>query len=63
MARTLSEIQNAIIADFQAQPELAGANSNSNRAIWRLFTYVQASSILLLEQLMDIFKSDIEYQI
>ena len=63
MARTLSEIQNAIITDFQAQPELAAANSNSNRAIWRLFTYVQAAAILVLEQLMDVFKTDIETEI
>ena len=60
MSRTLQQIQNSIITSFQAEPELAAANSNSNRAIWRLFTYVQAAAILVFEQLMDVFKSDTE---
>ena len=57
MSRTVEQIQQSIITDFQAQPELAQANSTSTRAIWRLFTFVQASAILLLEQIIDIFKS------
>lgn len=63
MARSLSEIQNSLISSFQAQPELAAANSTSRRAIWRLFTYVQAAGILVLEQIMDVFKAQIETQI
>ena len=63
MSRTLSEIQNSIITSFQAEPELAAANSTSNRALWRLFTYVQAAAILIFEQLMDVFKSDVELAI
>lgn len=60
MARSVDEIQAAIIADVQATPELAAASSTSKRAIWRLWTFVVAVAINLLEQLMDIFKSDVE---
>lgn len=55
MARSVDEIQAGIIANVQGQPELAGASSTSKRAIWRLWTYVVAVAINLLEQLMDIF--------
>jgi hypothetical protein len=55
MARTIEQIQASIISEIQATPELAEANSTSRRAIWRLFAYVQASAILLLEQIIDVF--------
>ena len=55
MARTIEQIQKSIIEQIQATPELAEANSTSRRAIWRLFAYVQASAILLLEQIIDVF--------
>ena len=60
MARSINEIQAAIIATVQAQPELAAANSTSKRAIWRLWTFVVAVAINLLEQLQDIFQTEIE---
>lgn len=60
MARSVSEIQNSIITDVQSTPELAGASSTSKRAIWRLWTYVVAVAINLLEQLMDIYQANIE---
>ena len=60
MARSVSEIQNSIITDVQNTPELAGASSTSKRAIWRLWTYVVAVAINLLEQLMDIYQANIE---
>jgi len=60
MARSVSEIQNSIITDVQNTPELAGASSTSKRAIWRLWTYIVAVAINLLEQLMDIYQSEIE---
>jgi hypothetical protein len=60
MARTIDEIQQAIIADVQGQPELAQATSTSKRAIWRLWTYVVAVAINLLEQLMDVFRAETE---
>jgi hypothetical protein len=65
MARTIEQIQAAIIADVAAQPDLSYVdNSNvthsitentSKRAIWRVWTWIQASAILILEQLIDIF--------
>ena len=61
MARTIEQIQANIIADVQAQPELSGTQTNnSRRAIWRLFTFVQASAILILEQIIDVFKAENE---
>jgi len=63
MARTIEQIQAGIIADIQATPELAEANSTSRRAIWRLFSYVQASAILLLEQIIDVFTTENDVKI
>jgi len=63
MARTIEQIQAGIIADIQATPELAEANSTSRRAIWRLFTFVQASAILLLEQFIDVFIAENDVKI
>jgi hypothetical protein len=63
MARTIEQIQAGIITDIQATPELAEANSTSRRAIWRLFAYVQASAILLLEQIIDVFKAENDLKI
>lgn len=63
MARTIEQIQAGIISDIQATPELAEANSTSRRAIWRLFAYVQASAILLLEQIIDVFKAENDLKI
>jgi len=63
MARTIEQIQASIITDIQATPELAQANSTSKRAIWRLFAYVQASAILLLEQIIDVFTTENDIKI
>lgn len=60
MARTIEQIQASIIANIQETPELAQANSTSTRAIWRLFSYVIAVAILLLEQIIDVFKAENE---
>jgi len=62
MARTIEQIQASIVADVQLTPEFSGL-SNSNRAIWRLFSYVVAVTILLLEQIIDIFRADNEIKI
>jgi hypothetical protein len=63
MARSIEQIQSSIIKDIQATPELAEANSTSNRAIWRLFAFVQASAILLLEQIIDVFETENDIKI
>lgn len=61
MARSIEQIQANIILDVQAQPELSGTlTNNSRRAIWRLITFVQASAILLLEQIIDVFRAENE---
>lgn len=61
MARSIEQIQANIILDVQAQPELSGTlTNNSRRAIWRLFTFVQASAILILEQIIDVFRAENE---
>lgn len=62
MARTIEQIQTSIISNIQATPEFSGL-SNSNRAIWRLFAYVVAVAIMLLEQIIDVFKADNELKI
>ncbi len=60
MARTIDEIQASMIADVQSDSTLSGLTSTSKRAIWRLWTYVFAVAVNLLEQLMDVFKTDNE---
>jgi hypothetical protein len=61
MARTVNEIQQAIITDVSNTSELAPLTANSSkRAIWRLWTYITAVAINLLEQLIDIFKTETE---
>jgi hypothetical protein len=64
MARTIEEIQAGIIADAQAQDELTTVTSNtSKRAVWRLWTFVVAAAILLVEQLIDLFTAETEAKI
>lgn len=61
MARSVNEIQQAIITDVANTPELSTLASNtSRRAIWRLWTFIVATSISILEQLIDVFKSTTE---
>lgn len=60
MARTINQIQAQLIANVQADPQLSQLTSTSRRAIWRLWTYVIAVSINILEQLMDIFTANTE---
>lgn len=64
MARDQEQIQQGIILDVQAQPELAEISSNtSRRADWRLWTFVISGAILLLEQLIDVFKAETDDKI
>lgn len=60
MARTVAEIQDQIIAGIQADPDLAGINSPSRRALWRLWTYIVALAISVFEQILDVAKMDFE---
>jgi hypothetical protein len=56
MARSIAEIQAAIIASVQADANLVQAASTSQTAIWRLWTFIVATSIAILEQLQDVFQ-------
>lgn len=60
MARTIAEIQEQIITSKESYEELNGLNSTSQTAIWRLFTYIMAVSISIFEQILDLFKTDVE---
>lgn len=60
MARTLEEIQQAIIDDKNSRPELAALDNASNAAIWRLWVYVVAFAIWLHENLWDVAEVKLE---
>ncbi|MBN1185776.1 MAG: hypothetical protein JXB49_26070 [Bacteroidales bacterium] len=61
MARTINEIQNSIISSISSDATLSTQlTSTSKVSIWRLFTYVVAVSIWMLEKLFDTHKSEVE---
>jgi hypothetical protein len=70
MARSIADIQAQIIATIAANNDLTYQDENnitrnityntSKRAIWRAWTYVVAVCIAILEQLMDVYVSNIE---
>lgn len=57
--RTVEEIQSSILAEKANQPDLAGLTSGSGTAIYRLWAYVVAVSINLFEQLLEVFKVEV----
>jgi len=60
MARTITEIQQQIIAAKDAEPVLSAHSwSTSKVAIWRLWTYITAVCIWSLEQLFDYHKAEV----
>lgn len=63
MARTITEIQNEIIAAVQGDTTLSGASSSSSTAIWRLWTRVIASAVWALEIIYDAFRADLIAQV
>lgn len=60
MARTVQEIKAQAIAAKEADPNLTGLSSDSMVALWNLLFYIPALMIQLFEQILDIFKVDIE---
>jgi len=70
MARTIATIQAQIVAAVQAQkslydpansdPTKQGLTSTSTVSIWYLWTYIQATAINIFEQLLDVFKTEVE---
>lgn len=64
MARTIIEIQQSIIDNVQADSILsARLTSTSKTAIWRLIAYIVAVAAWTIENLFDIFKTDVDEQI
>jgi hypothetical protein len=59
MARTITEIQQSMIAAKNADSTLSGLTSTSNVAIWLLWTYVVAVCQWVLESLFDAHKSEV----
>ena len=54
MAREISVIQEEMSQKIQSTPELAGLNSPSATAIWRLWTFIFATAIHIHESFLDI---------
>ena len=59
MARTIAQIEQAIIDAKNAEAGLAGLNSTSRTAIWRLWIYVMAFVFHTLEELFDAHKTEV----
>ncbi len=60
MARSITSIQNQILAAIAADPDLSALNSTSKVAIYNKLAFIIASSMAVEEQLNDQFKLDIE---
>lgn len=60
MGRTIDQIQQSIIDAKNAKPELAVLDSPSQVAIWRLWTYIVAVAIYVMEGLWDIKQRELE---
>ena len=64
MARSIAEIQAAIIAEKETDPILGPTLSSSSQvAIWKLWTYVVAVCHWTLENLFDLHKNEVDYTI
>lgn len=63
MARTIDEIQQEIIDAIQNDAALSQATSTSVSALWRLWARVVAMAIATLENLWDLFKTDVNAEI
>lgn len=59
MARTVTDIYNAILADKAARPELSSLTTTSQTAIWRVWAYITAMAHHLLEKIFDAFKLEV----
>ena len=60
MARTTDQIYNAIIAEKESRPELAGLTSVSATAVWRLLAFVVATVVWLHEKMFDQYTLDLQ---
>ncbi len=60
MSRTLTEIEDSILAAKAERTELDVYNSPSSTAIWRAWVFIFAFTIWTFEQILDLFKADLE---
>jgi hypothetical protein len=61
MARTIADIQAAMVADIAANETLSTQlTSTSKVAIWRLWTFIVATAIWSMEKIFDAHKSEVE---
>lgn len=60
MARTIAEIKAQMIAEKNAQSALSGLTSTSQTALWNLYIYLVATAVNIFEQILDLFKVDVE---
>lgn len=60
MARTIQEIQQGMFDSITTNENLAGLTSISKVSIWRLFVFVVAYAIWVLENLFDTHKKEVE---
>jgi len=60
MARTVTEIQNEIFGSIVANENLAGLNSQSKVAIYRLIVFIVSFAIWTLETLFDVHKKELQ---
>lgn len=60
MARSISDIQNEIIAAKEAQTDLADLTGDSKTAIWRLWAYVTAVVIYTHETFFELFGDELQ---
>jgi hypothetical protein len=63
MARSISTIQTEILAAKAAEASLAGLTSVSISAYFRAWSYIAAVAINLFEQLLDLFKAEVEAEV
>ncbi len=60
MAQTIAYWQNKMLAAIAADTTLSTMNSPSQVAVFRLFTFIFATCVNLFEQVLDIFKTEVE---
>lgn len=60
MARSVTTIAQSMFEAKAANSNLSGLTSTSQTAIWRLWIYIVAACINVLEQLQDVFRSELE---
>ncbi|MBT0550255.1 nucleotidyltransferase [Riemerella anatipestifer] len=59
MARSIEEIQDEILTARANEPALQELNSSSKTSIWRLWIYITAFAIWVLEKLFDAHKAEV----